>query len=139
MTVLAAMCPNIRIIICDVNQKNFDDWESGIVPFYETDMHHVLHSPGVLGQCLCFSEDIEETLEQAKVIIVVIDISVDKVNEGYRHNLAKWRDSWQWVVQPDNDNKLVIDKSNMPPDALSMVEEYCENGGVNLAVVFNPE
>ncbi|KAJ3221661.1 UDP-glucose 6-dehydrogenase 1, partial [Clydaea vesicula] len=78
--VIALNCPNVKVIICDLNQARIDAWNSDNLPIYEPGLDEVVKK--ARGRNLFFSTDINSAIQEADLIFVSVNTPTKKRGEG---------------------------------------------------------
>ena len=68
MVVMAARCPDIEVVVLDLNQSRIDAWNSDKLPIYEPGLFEVVKE--ARGRNLFFSTDCAFHVKQADIIFV---------------------------------------------------------------------
>ena len=70
MAMIAAKCPDIQVIVCDMNQQRIDAWNSDDLPVYEPGLDEVVAS--ARGRNLHFTTEIRAAVAAADLIFVSV-------------------------------------------------------------------
>ncbi|KAJ3225630.1 UDP-glucose 6-dehydrogenase 1 [Clydaea vesicula] len=73
-------CPQVKVIICDLNQARIDAWNSDNLPIYEPGLDEVVKK--ARGRNLFFSTDINNAIQEADLIFVSVNTPTKKRGEG---------------------------------------------------------
>jgi hypothetical protein len=68
MAVIALFCPDIEVVVCDLNQGRIDAWNSDDLPIFEPGLDEVVRE--ARGRNLFFSTDTEKHVKEADIIFV---------------------------------------------------------------------
>jgi UDPglucose 6-dehydrogenase len=68
MAVIALFCPDIEVVVCDLNQARIDAWNSDDLPIFEPGLDDVVKE--ARGRNLFFSTDTEKHVKEADIIFV---------------------------------------------------------------------
>src|SRR5260370_7365993 len=68
MAVVAKHCPDIRVVVADINAERVSAWQSGVPPIYEPGLAEALRAS--LGKNLHFSADVDGGIADAQMIFV---------------------------------------------------------------------
>eukprot|EP00618_Florenciella_parvula_P011712 CAMPEP_0119471188 /NCGR_PEP_ID=MMETSP1344-20130328/3754_1 /TAXON_ID=236787 /ORGANISM="Florenciella parvula, Strain CCMP2471" /LENGTH=89 /DNA_ID=CAMNT_0007503933 /DNA_START=61 /DNA_END=327 /DNA_ORIENTATION=+ len=66
MAVIAANCPDIKVTVVDISEKQIGAWNSDNLPIFEPGLLEVVQS--VRGKNMFFSTAIDETIAEADII-----------------------------------------------------------------------
>ncbi|XP_007945362.2 UDP-glucose 6-dehydrogenase [Orycteropus afer afer] len=67
-SVIAHMCPEIRVTVVDVNESRINAWNSPTLPIYEPGLKEVVES--CRGKNLFFSTDIDDAIKEADLVFI---------------------------------------------------------------------
>merc|ERR1719327_2330605 len=116
MSVIAKMCPEIKVTVCDLNERRIAAWNSANLPIYEPVVEEAR------GRNLFFSTDIDAAIRECTIIFVSVNTPTKKSGIGageaadltYRELAARRIAA---VCNADEDNrmpKIIVEKSTVP-------------------------
>ena len=68
MSVISKMCPDIKVTVCDLNERRIAAWNSANLPIYEPGLQEVVEE--ARGRNLFFSTDIDAAIRECTIIFV---------------------------------------------------------------------
>ena len=141
MAVIAKHCPDIRVVVADINAERVGAWQSGIPPIYEPGLEEVLQAS--LGKNLSFSADIDEALADAEMIFVRVNTPTKTFGQGAGRaaDLQYWEQTARSILQHARGETIVVEKSTLPVRTAEAMERIFRNGGrqSRFEVLSNPE
>ncbi len=141
MAMIAFKCPDIRVTVCDLNEKRIAAWNSETLPVYEPGLDEIVHS--ARGRNLFFSTDVVESIRAADIIFV----SVGTPTKTYGAGAGRAADlrfielAARTIAEVSEGPKIVVEKSTIPvktAEALKTVLEANSAGG-KFQILSNPE
>lgn len=141
MAMIAFKCPDIRVTVCDLNEKRIAAWNSDTLPVYEPGLDEIVHS--ARGRNLFFSTDVVESIRAADIIFV----SVGTPTKTYGAGAGRAADlrfielAARTIAEVSEGPKIVVEKSTIPvktAEALKTVLEANSAGG-KFQILSNPE
>jgi len=90
MTVIAKMCPDIKVTVCDLSERRIAAWNSKSLPIYEPGLQEIVE--GARGKNLFFSTDIDAAVREADIIFVSVNTPTKKsgIGAGQAADLQYW-------------------------------------------------
>ena len=145
MSVMALKCPNIKVTVCDLNERRIAAWNSANLPIYEPGLQEVVEE--ARGRNLFFTTDIDSAIREATIIFVSVPTPTKKsgIGAGEAADLTYWELAARKIAQVCNDSKnklpkIIVEKSTVPvktADAMSAV--MAASCDTNMQVLSNPE
>jgi UDPglucose 6-dehydrogenase len=141
MAMIAFKCPDIRVTVCDLNEKRIAAWNSETLPVYEPGLDEIVHA--ARGRNLFFSTDVVESIRAADIIFV----SVGTPTKTYGAGAGRAADlrfielAARTIAEVSEGPKIVVEKSTIPvktAEALKTVLEANSTGG-KFQILSNPE
>ena len=83
MAVIALKCPNIKVTVVDISEKQIAAWNSQNLPIYEPGLQDIVEQ--VRGKNLFFSTAVGETIKEADVIFVSVNTPTKTSGIGKAH------------------------------------------------------
>lgn len=141
MAVLADNCPNIKVTVADISQRQVDRWNSPSLPVYEPGLQEVVER--CRGRNLFFTTDRDAAVRGAEMIFVSVNTPTKThgIGAGRAANLKNWEMAARHISEVSQRPKIVIEKSTLPVrTAESMKDVLDSNGGdCKFQVLSNPE
>uniref|UniRef100_A0A6U8RHJ9 UDP-glucose 6-dehydrogenase n=1 Tax=Emiliania huxleyi TaxID=2903 RepID=A0A6U8RHJ9_EMIHU len=146
MTVMAKKCPEIKVTVCDLNERRIAAWNSSALPIYEPGLQEVVEE--ARGRNLFFSTDIESAIRECTIIFVSVPTPTKKsgIGAGEAADLTYWELAARQIAAVCNASenkmpKIIVEKSTVPvktADAMAAVmAAACK--GTDFQVLSNPE
>jgi len=146
MTVIAKFCPDIKVTVCDLNERRIAAWNSPNLPIYEPGLKEVVEE--ARGRNLFFSTDIDAAIRECTIIFVSVNTPTKKsgIGAGEAADLTYWELAARQIAavcnaSDDKSPKIIVEKSTVPvktADAMAQVmAASCQ--GTNFQVLSNPE
>ncbi len=141
MAVIAKHCPEIRVVVADINVDRVAAWQSGEPPIYEPGLKEVLASS--LGRNLQFTSDLEAAIPDADVIFVSVNTPTKTFGRGAGKaaDLQYWEKTARTILQHAHGHTIVVEKSTLPVRTAEAMERILKTGtaGARFDILSNPE
>jgi UDPglucose 6-dehydrogenase len=146
MSVIAFKCPDVKVTVCDLNERRIAAWNSSNLPIYEPGLQEVVEQ--ARGRNLFFSTDIDAAIRECTIIFVSVNTptKTSGIGAGEAADLTYWELAARRIAQvctqsDDKSPKIIVEKSTVPvktADAMARVmQASCT--GVDFQVLSNPE
>ncbi|KAL1530808.1 hypothetical protein AB1Y20_001704 [Prymnesium parvum] len=146
MSVIAMKCPNIKVTVCDLNERRIAAWNSDTLPIYEPGLQEVVEE--ARGRNLFFSTDIDAAIRECTIIFVSVNTptKTSGIGAGEAADLTYWELAARRIAavcnqSEDKKPKIIVEKSTVPvktADAMARVmQASCI--GTDFQVLSNPE
>ena len=80
MVVIAEQCPDIDVVVTDVNADRIAAWNSDHLPVYEPGLNSIVQA--IRGRNLFFSTDIDEAIKTSDIIFLSVNTPTKSHGEG---------------------------------------------------------
>lgn len=141
MAMIAAKCPDWRVLVVDIDPVRIASWQSDELPIYEPGLLEVVKS--ARGRNLFFSTDIAGGIRQADIIFVSVNTPTKTfgIGAGLAADLQYWEKTARQILEHATSDKIVIEKSTLPVRTAEAMERILATGerGVHFDVLSNPE
>lgn len=141
MAVIAKNCPNIKVIVVDLNADRIKAWDSGHPPIYEPGLEETVKV--ALHRNLFFSTDVDAAIAEADIIFVSVNTPTKTFGEGAGRaaDLQYWEKTARQILANSTSNKIVVEKSTLPVRTAEAMRRILDSGdnGVKFEVLSNPE
>ena len=77
MAMMALKCPEIRVIVADINPKQIERWNSDKLPIYEPGLDEVVRA--CRNRNLFFTSDVTQAIKDSEMIFVSVNTPTKKV------------------------------------------------------------
>ena len=90
MSVIAMKCPDIKVTVCDLNERRIAAWNSSNLPIYEPGLQEVVEE--ARGRNLFFSTDIDAAIRECTIIFVSVNTptKTSGIGAGEAADLTYW-------------------------------------------------
>lgn len=90
MSVIAMKCPDIKVTVCDLNERRIAAWNSESLPIYEPGLQEVVEE--ARGRNLFFSTDIDAAIRECNIIFVSVNTptKTSGIGAGEAADLTYW-------------------------------------------------
>ncbi|KAL7981689.1 hypothetical protein Chor_010884 [Crotalus horridus] len=141
-SVIAQMCPKIKVTVVDVNEARIAAWNSDTLPIYEPGLKEVVES--CRGNNLFFSTDIDDAIREADLVFISVNTPTKTygMGKGRAADLKYIEACARRIVQNSNGYKIVTEKSTVPVRAAESIRRIFDANtkpNLNLQVLSNPE
>jgi len=141
MAVIALKCPQIRVCVVDLSQKQIDAWNSDSLPIYEPGLPEVVSE--CRGRNLFFSTNIDEEIKRADIIFISVNTPTKTmgIGAGRAANIKNCELCARKIAEVSDSGKIVVEKSTVPVRTAEAVRRVlaCNEKGLKFQVLSNPE
>jgi UDPglucose 6-dehydrogenase len=141
MPVIASHCPELRIVIVDINEARIAAWQSDHLPIYEPGLDEIVRQ--TRGKNLFFSTDINRHIAEADIIFVSVNTPTKTFGQGAGRaaDLQYWEKTARQILENSASSKIVVEKSTLPVRTAEAMERILNfnNNGLHFDVLSNPE
>ncbi len=141
MAMIAAKCPDIRVTVCDPNEKRIAAWNSDTLPVYEPGLQEVVES--ARGKNLFFSTDVRKAIRESDIIFVSVGTPTKTygVGAGRAADLKYIEAAARMIAEEAAGPKVIVEKSTIPVKTaeamLTILRSNSKSG--TFQVLSNPE
>lgn len=142
MAIIALKCPDVKVTVVDLSQKQIDAWNSDDLPIYEPGLLEVVEQ--VRGKNLFFSTNIDDAIIESDIIFVSVNTptKVSGIGAGTAANIKNCEACARKIAAVSKSNKIVVEKSTVPvktAEAMSAVLSANSQTGLSFQMLSNPE
>ncbi len=141
MAMIAAQCPDRRVVVVDIDPERIAAWQSSRLPIYEPGLDALVFR--TRGHNLFFSTDIAKGIAEADLIFVSVNTPTKTFGEGAGHaaDLQYWEKTARQIREHARTDKIVVEKSTLPVRTAEAMKRILAGapGGVRFEVLSNPE
>jgi len=140
MAVIAANCPDIKVTVVDLAEKQIAAWNSSNLPIYEPGLNEVVQS--VRGKNLFFSTDIDAAILEADIIFISVNTptKMTGIGAGRAANIKNCELCARKIAEIATSNKIVVEKSTVPVRTADAVKRVLASASQQkFQVLSNPE
>merc|ERR1711988_1342695 len=147
MAVMALKCPDVKVTVCDINERRIAAWNSANLPIYEPGLQEVVEE--ARGRNLFFSTDIDSAIKECTIIFVSVNTptKTSGIGAGEAADLTYWELAARRIaavcnsIEGEKTPKIIVEKSTVPvktADAMARVMA-ASCAGTDFQVLSNPE
>jgi UDPglucose 6-dehydrogenase len=141
MAVMAKHCPDIDVVVADINPERIAAWQSGSPPIYEPGLEAVVREG--LDRNLHFTTNVEAAIARAQMIFVSVNTPTKSFGHGAGRaaDLQYWERTARSILQHASGDTIVVEKSTLPVRTAEAMERIFRAGHSNgrFQVLSNPE
>ena len=141
MAMIAKQCPDIQVMVVDLNQSRIDQWNSDVLPVYEPGLKEVVEE--ARGRNLSFSTDVEGGIRGANMIFISVNTPTKThgLGAGRAANLEFVEKCARRIAECSQGHKIVVEKSTLPVRTAEAVKRILKSSssGATFDVLSNPE
>src|SRR5512137_2448576 len=97
MAMIAAKCPQYRVVVVDIDPERIRAWNSDDLPIYEPGLDEVVRS--CRNRNLFFSTEIEKAIGEGA---------------GRAADLQYWEKTARQILENSEEGKVIVEKSTLP-------------------------
>jgi UDPglucose 6-dehydrogenase len=141
MAMIAKKCPDIKVLVVDIDAARIQAWQSDRLPIYEPGLAELVKA--TLNKNLFFSTDVAAGIREADIIFVSVNTPTKTFGEGAGRaaNLQYWEKTAREIKANATSDKIVVEKSTLPVRTAEAMERILHSGNktVHFEVLSNPE
>jgi UDPglucose 6-dehydrogenase len=141
MAVIAKHCPEIRVVVTDINVERIAAWQADVPPIYEPGLQDVVRVSR--GRNLHFTTDVEAAIRDAEMIFVSVNTPTKTFGQGAGKaaDLQYWEKTARSIRQSARGRVIVVEKSTVPVRTAEAMERIFKSGpgSARFEVLSNPE
>jgi UDPglucose 6-dehydrogenase len=141
MAVIAKHCPNVQVVVADINPERVAAWQSGRPPIFEPGLEEIVKTS--LGRNLRFTADVEQAIGEAEMIFVSVNTPTKTFGQGAGRaaDLQYWEKTARSILGNARHRVIVVEKSTLPVRTAEAMERIFTNRRQDqrFEVLSNPE
>lgn len=141
MAMIAKKCPDIDVMVVDINAERIAAWQTDELPIYEPGLLEVVQE--ARGRNLFFSTDVDDAIRAADIIFVSVNTPTKTFGEGAGRasDLQYWELCARRIKDVSTSDKIIVEKSTLPVRTADAMERVLHAGDnqVHFQVLSNPE
>ncbi len=141
MAVIASKCPEVKVVVADINARRIADWQTDNLPIYEPGLDEVVKS--AIGRNLFFTTDVASAIAEADIIFVSVNTPTKTfgIGAGKASDLQYWEKTARQIRECSHSDKIVVEKSTLPVRTAEAMERILNANAehVHFDVLSNPE
>lgn len=141
MAMIAAQCPDIPVIVVDVDVARIAAWNSDRLPIYEPGLDSIVAA--ARGRNLFFSTDVDAGIRQSNIIFVSVNTPTKSygLGAGSAADLTHVELCARRIAAAANGDKIVVEKSTLPVRTAESLKRVLQANarGHKFEILSNPE
>lgn len=141
MAVIAEQCPDIEVIVSDVNQARIDAWNSDVLPVYEPGLNAIVQA--IRGRNLFFTTDIDRAIQEADIIFLSVNTPTKTYGDGAgkASDLKYIESAVRRIAKIAHSDKIIVEKSTIPVRTAEKIQRILKANthGCRFEILSNPE
>ncbi|MEW5298888.1 MAG: hypothetical protein WDW36_001962 [Sanguina aurantia] len=143
MAMIALNCPEIEVVVLDLNEERIKAWNSDNLPIYEPGLLEVVLA--CRGRNLFFSTDTHKHVGEADIVFVSVNTptKTSGIGAGKAADLTYWEGAARMIASVSKTSKIVVEKSTVPVKTAEAIQKVlrrnCSDPNVNFEILSNPE
>ncbi len=141
MAMIAHQCPDIEVMVVDVNEERIRAWNSDNLPIHEPGLDEIVAARR--GRNLFFDTVIDDHIRAADVIFICVGTPTKTFGAGAGRaaDLRYIETCARRIASVAEDDKIVVEKSTIPVRTANSIKRILKAGKpeVNFDVLSNPE
>ena len=141
MAVIAAKCPQYRVVVVDIDKERIKAWNSDHLPIFEPGLHELVKK--TRDKNLFFSSEVQRGIQESEIIFVSVNTPTKTFGQGAGRaaDLQYWEKTAREILSHSKTSKIVVEKSTLPVRTATAMERILNGNsrGISFEVVSNPE
>lgn len=144
MAMIALKCPEVEVVVLDINEDRIAAWNSESLPIYEPGLYEVVKE--ARGRNLFFSTDVVKHVGEADIIFVSVNTptKTSGIGAGKAADLSYWESAARLIASACKGKafKVVVEKSTVPVKTAEAISKVLRTNGdpeCHFEILSNPE
>ena len=141
MAVIAAKCPQYRVLVVDIDKERIKAWNSDRLPIFEPGLQDLVGK--TRDKNLFFSSEVQRGIQESEIIFVFVNTPTKTFGQGAGRaaDLQYWEKTAREILSHSKTSKIVVEKSTLPVRTATAMERILNGNsrGISFEVVSNPE
>ncbi|KAG1654793.1 hypothetical protein FOA52_005728 [Chlamydomonas sp. UWO 241] len=143
MAMIALKCPEIEVVVVDINEARILAWNSDKLPIYEPGLDEVVKA--CRGRNLFFSTDTTKHVGEADIVFVSVNTptKTSGIGAGKAADLTYWEGAARMIASCSTSSKIIVEKSTVPVKTAEAIHKVltrnCSDPNVHFEILSNPE
>lgn len=143
MAMVALKCPEIQVVVVDIQESRIKAWNSDELPIYEPGLDEVVKA--CRNKNLFFSTDTHKHVGEADIVFVSVNTptKTQGIGAGKAADLTYWEGAARMIAACSTTSKIVVEKSTVPVKTAEAIGKVLKRNSLNEDVHFeilsNPE
>lgn len=114
MVTIARKCPDLQVVVVDLNEQRIAAWNSDSLPIYEPGLEEVVKE--CRGRNLFFSTNVQQAIDESDIIFASVNTptKVKGIGAGRAADLRFIENVGRDIAKWSTRSKIVIEKSTVP-------------------------
>eukprot|EP00889_Picochlorum_renovo_P008960 jgi/Picre1/35990/NNA_003447.t1 len=128
MAMIALKCPEIEVVVLDINEARIAAWNSAKLPIYEPGLQEVVEE--CRDRNLFFSTEVEKHVAAADLVFVSVNTPTKTagVGAGKAADLTYWEGAARMIASVSKTSKIIVEKSTVPVKTAEAIEKFLAEG-----------
>lgn len=141
MVIIAQQCPEIEVVVVDVNPERIAAWNSDQLPVYEPGLAEIVQK--IRGRNLTFSTDEDEAIRTSDIIFLAVNTPTKTYGEGAGRasDLTYIESAVRRIAEVATTDKIIVEKSTIPVRTAEKIRRILETNPhhCHFEILSNPE
>ena len=141
MAMIARQCPDVRVVVTDVDATRIAAWAAGQPPIFEPGLAEIVRA--ALNRNLFFSSDIARGIAEAQMVFVSVNTPTKTFGQGAGRasDLQYYEKAARQILEHATQDLIVVEKSTLPVRTAEAMDSILKSGrkDVRFEVLSNPE
>mmetsp|Transcript_69598 Transcript_69598/g.220348 ORF Transcript_69598/g.220348 Transcript_69598/m.220348 type:complete len:505 (+) Transcript_69598:106-1620(+) len=143
MAMIAYKCPEIEVVVVDINEARIAAWNSDVLPIYEPGLDEVVKA--CRGKNLFFSAETTKHVGEADIVFVSVNTPTKTkgLGAGKAADLTYWEGAARMIASCSTKSKIIVEKSTVPVKTAEAIEKVLKrnvaDSNVKFEILSNPE
>ncbi|EGZ12526.1 hypothetical protein PHYSODRAFT_336944 [Phytophthora sojae] len=142
MAVIAANCPDVKVVVVDVSEKQIAKWNApDEIPIYEPGLKELVDARR--NKNLFFSTDLDKYINEADIIFVCVNTptKTSGIGAGSAADTKNCEACARRIADVATEGKIVVEKSTVPVRTSESIKAVlrANSKGLKFEVLSNPE
>lgn len=141
MAMIAKKCPDVRVVVVDVDASRVAAWNSDQLPIYEPGLDEIVKS--ARGRNLFFSTDVDAGIRDSEIVFVSVNTPTKSygMGAGSASDLTNVELCARRIAGAARSSKIVVEKSTLPVRTAESLKRvlHANSTAHKFEILSNPE
>jgi UDPglucose 6-dehydrogenase len=141
MAMIAKKCPDVRVVVVDVDATRIAAWNSDQLPIYEPGLDGIVKA--ARGRNLFFSTDVDAGIRDSEIVFVSVNTPTKSygIGAGSASDLANVELCARRIAAAAKSSKIVVEKSTLPVRTAESLKRvlHANSNNHHFEILSNPE
>ena len=141
MAMIAKKCPDVRVVVVDVDASRVAAWNSDQLPIYEPGLDEIVKS--ARGRNLFFSTDVDAGIRDSEIVFVSVNTPTKSygMGAGSASDLTNVELCARRIASAARSSKIVVEKSTLPVRTAESLKRvlHANSTAHKFEILSNPE